>query len=71
MAKILQKGDYIVSGNDWKSSQKMSPLRFIDLLSHPRQFLPAAFIAAHKVLIGSSSAKTRVGTEMASPEADF
>lgn len=36
----------------------MAPLRFTDLLSHPRQFLPAAFIAAHKDLIGSSSAKT-------------
>lgn len=71
MAKILQHGDYTVSGNDWKSSQKMAPLRFTDLLSHPRQFLPAAFIAAHEDLIGSCSAKTRVGTEMASPEADY
>lgn len=61
MAKILQHADYTVSGNESESSQKMAPLRSTDLLSHPRHFLPAAFIATRKDLIGSSSAKTRGG----------
>lgn len=42
MAKILQHGDYAVSGNDSKSSQKMASLCGTDLLSHAGKFLPAA-----------------------------
>lgn len=66
MAEILQHGDYTVSGNDPKSSQKMALRCYTDLLSQPRQFLPAASIATHEDLIGSSFAETRVGTQMAS-----
>lgn len=71
MAKILQYGDDTVSGNNSQSSQKMAPLHSTDLLFPGRQLLPAAFRAAHKDLIGSSSAKTRAGTEMAFPAAEF
>lgn len=55
MAEILQHADFTVSGNASKSSQKMASLCSTDLLSHPRRFLPAAFTAPHRNVIGSSS----------------
>lgn len=46
-------------------------LRSADLLSRPRQILPAAFKAAHEDGDWLFLCRDRVGTEMASPAADF